>query len=162
VTAETARSPRSDSRRRRSLSRVAALLIAAFALAGALAYLRDPPWLLGMTSGLRAWETAPDGQRVRWAGAHASFFVPSDAESVRIPLRTTFDRAGEWPIAVAISVDDRSAGRLVLSDSAWRESVIRLPPPGSRRVRRIDIRADRARDDNHAVQLGEITLGAAR
>jgi hypothetical protein len=162
VAADTARSPRSNTRQRWSLRRVLGLLLAAFALAGALAYLRDPPWLLGMTSGLRGWETARDGQRVRWAGAHASFFVPSNAESVRIPLRTTFDRVGEWPIAVAISVDDRPAGRLILSDTAWRESVIRLPPPGSRRVRRIDIRADRARDDNHAVQLGEITIGAAR
>lgn len=162
MTADTARSLRLDIRRRWLLHRAPALLLAAFALAGALAYLRDPPWLLGMTSGLRAWETAQDGQRIRWAGAHASFFVPSNAESVRIPLRTTFDRAGEWPIAVAISVDDRPAGRLILSDSAWRESVVRLPPPGSRRVRRIDIRADRARDDNHAVQLGEITLGAGR
>ncbi|MEO8521396.1 MAG: hypothetical protein ABI603_08540, partial [Acidobacteriota bacterium] len=47
---------------------------------GLLGYLRDPVWLRDYSSGLRGWETAADGARVRWAGGHASFFVPSDAQ----------------------------------------------------------------------------------
>jgi hypothetical protein len=138
--------------------RGAAVIVAVLATAAALAYLRDPPWLLTMSSGVRPWETAADGTRFRWAGAHASLFVPSDARVVHVPLRTTFDRPGEWPVAVSVTIDDVAVDRVVLSDPQWRECVIRLPPPGSRRVRRLDFRADRTRDDNRAVQLGEITL----
>jgi hypothetical protein len=137
---------------------VIASILTVLALAGVLAYLRDPPWLLTMSSGLRGWETGPDGVRFRWAGPHASFFVPADARDMRLRLRTTFDRPGEWPIAVSISIDDEPVDRLVLSDPSWRESVVRLPARSSRRVRRVDVRADRARDDNRAVQLGEVIV----
>jgi hypothetical protein len=138
--------------------RTAAIVMMCIVVLAALAYLRDPPWLLEMSSGLREWERAADGTRFRWAGAHASFFVPSTAGRVRIPLRTTFDRPGEWPISVSITIDDQPADRLVLSDPGWRESVLRLPPARGRRVRRLDIRADRARDDNRAVQVGEVSV----
>ena len=141
---------------RRSL--VLASVLALLSLAGVLAYLRDPPWLLTMSSGMRNWETGPDGARFRWAGPHASFFVRADARDMRLRLRTTFDRPGEWPIAVSISIDDEPVDRLVLSDPSWRESVVRLPARGSRRVRRVDIRANRAREDNRAVQLGEVVV----
>jgi hypothetical protein len=135
-----------------------ASILTVLALAGVLAYLRDPPWLVTMSSGLRGWETGPDGARFRWAGAHASFFVPADTRDMRLRLRTTFDRPGEWPIAVSISIDDEPVDRLVLSDPSWRESVVRLPARGSRRVRRVDVRADRAREDNRAVQIGEVIV----
>jgi hypothetical protein len=137
---------------------VLASVLALLALAGVLAYLRDPPWLLTMSSGMRGWETGPDGARFRWTAPHASFFVPADARDMRLRLRTTFDRPGEWPIALSISIDDVPVDRLVLSDSSWRESIVRLPARGSRRVRRVDIRADRAREDNRAVQLGEVIV----
>lgn len=162
VTTPAARPRQSFAYRRLPLRGAAVLMVALVAIAGSLAYLRDPPWLLTMSSGLRQWQTARDGRRFRWAGAHASFFVPANARDMRLPLRTTFDRPDEWPIAVSITLDDEPADRVVLADAAWNERVIRLPPPGSRRVRRVDIRSDRARDDNHAVQVGEITLGAAR
>lgn len=129
---------------------------------GLLGYLRDPAWLRDYSSGLRGWETAADGARVRWAGAHASFFVPSDAQAVQLRLRTTFDRTGDWPITVAVALDDVPAERVVLSDPAWRTVMIRLPPGTTRRVRRLDLRADRARDGNRAFELGEITLDPPR
>jgi hypothetical protein len=137
---------------------ILAAALTAIALAGTLACLRDPPWLLSMSSGLRQWETSSDGRRFRWAGPHASFFVPSDRHDMRLPLRTTFDRPDEWPIAVSIAIDDEPAERIVLSTAEWRDVVVRLPPRANRRVRRVDLRADRARDDNRAVQVGEITL----
>jgi hypothetical protein len=135
-----------------------ASVLALLAVAGVLAYLRDPPWLLTMSSGMRDWETGPDGTRFRWAAPHASFFVRADAREMRLRLRTTFDRPDEWPIAVSISIDDEPVDRLLLSDPSWRESVVRLPARGGRRVRRVDVRADRAREDNRAVQLGEVVL----
>jgi hypothetical protein len=138
--------------------RRAILGLALAAFAAGLGYLRDPPWLLATTSGVGRWETAADGRRFRWIGGHASFFIPSTAHAAEIPLRTTFDAPGDWPVAVTIDLDDRPADRIVLSDGAWREAVVRLPLPGQRRVRRIDIRVDRTREDNRGAAMGEIRL----
>lgn len=132
------------------------------ACVGLLGYLRNPPWLRDYSSGLRAWETAADGARVRWAGAHASFFVPSDAQAVQLRLRTTFDSPGDWPITVSVALDDVPAERVVLSDPAWREVVIRMPAGATRRFRRLDLRADRVRDGNRAFELAEVTLNPRR
>jgi hypothetical protein len=139
--------------------RFALVILMCLALAAVLGYLRDPPWLATLSSGLRNWQTGADGREFRWAGAHASMFVPAGARDLRIPLRTTFDRTGDWPITVSITIDDEPVDRLVLTDARWRESRIRLPSPGSRRVRRVDIRSDRTRDDNRAVQVGHVGLG---
>jgi len=122
----------------------------------ALAYLRDPPWLLSTTSGMRPWERDAAGTRMRWLGGHASFFVPADAHVIEIPVRTTFERPDDWPIAVSVSIDDRPANRIVLTDAAWRRVVVTMPPRGWRRVRRIDLRMDRTRDDNRAAAIGEV------
>jgi hypothetical protein len=124
----------------------------------AAAYLRDPPWLLSTTSGMRSWETDASGMRMRWMGGHASFFVPAAAHSIEIPIRTTFQRPDDWPVAVSLSIDDRPADRVVLTDDRWRRVVLTMPPPGSRRARRIDLRMDRTRDNNHAAAIGQVVL----
>src|SRR5512132_3175462 len=90
-----------------------ALVIAAAACA-AFAYLRDPPWLISVTSGLRPWEIDISGRRYRWMGGHASLFVPSDARLISIPLRTSFDAPGDAAITVSIAIDDRPVDRIVL------------------------------------------------
>ncbi len=109
------------------------------------------------TSGMRGWEEVA-GRRFRWMGSHSSLFVPSDARLIEIPVRTTFDEPGDWPITVSISIDDRPGDQLVLADAEWHAIVLRMPPPGSRRVRRIDIRLDRTRDDNRGAAIGEIAI----
>lgn len=147
---------------RRRIARGAAAALSVAAAAGALAYLRDPPWLLHYTSGLRSWEVAADGTRLRSSGPHASLFVPADAREVRLRLRTTFEGPDDPPIAISIDLDDVSAERVVLAGPEWREVLIRLPRAGTRRVRRLDLRADRTRDGNRAFQLGEVTLGPVR
>lgn len=136
--------------------RVIACLAIAAALAAGLAYLRDPPWLISVTSGMRPPQTDASGRRYRWTGGHASLFVPADARAVSIPLRTTFDAPGDLPITVRISIDDRPVDRVVLMDSEWHLSTVRLPAPGTRRVRRVDIRVDRTRDDNHGAAVGDV------
>jgi hypothetical protein len=128
----------------------------AAAICGALAYLHDPPWLIDQTSGLRGWERHGTDARFRWSGAHASFFVRADAAAVEIPVSTTFDDRDARPMLVTISVDDTIAARLVLSDAAWRRVRVPLPPRGSRRVRRIDVRTSATREGNHGVRIGEI------
>ena len=134
-----------------------AIVLVAAGVCASLAYLRDPPWLLSVTSGMRPWESDVDGRRVRWMGGHASLFVPSDARSVTIPLRTTFG-PGDPPVTATISIDDRAVDRIVLEDAEWHSSRVRLPPRGTRRVRRIDIRVDHTRDDNRGAGVGEISI----
>jgi hypothetical protein len=119
-----------------------------------LAYLRDPPWLLATASGFRGWEQGTDGTRFRWMGGHASFFVSANAHTVELPVRTSL--VGEdWPITLSVSIDDRPADRIVLADGEWHSIMLRLPPPGRRRVRRVDIRLDRTRDEDHGAAIGE-------
>jgi len=135
---------------------VVVTLMVTIVVAVVLAYLHDPPWLLSTTSGMRSWERDASGARMRWMGGHASFFVPADARSIEIPVRTTFERPDDWPIAVSVSIDDRPANRIVLTDAAWRRVVLIMPSRSSRRVRRIDLRMDRTRDDNRAAAVGEV------
>jgi hypothetical protein len=121
----------------------------------ALAYLRDPAWLIGIESGFRSWETAADGTRFRWTGGHASFFVRSDAAGITVPIRTTFSSRSDGPVTVAFTIDDRPAERQLLTDDAWHRVRLVLPAGGSRRVRRIDIRVNPTRSGNRGVQVGE-------
>ena len=131
-------------------------ILALFAVLGcALWYLRDPSWLIGQTTGLRPPERAADGAIYRWSGGHASFFVPSDEQVARIPVATTFDSRGAEPMVVTFFVDDARAAGVVLTDEAWHEVAVPLPPRGSRRVRRIDIRTSVVREDNHGVKVGQ-------
>lgn len=138
--------------------RIVVTIVAVAALLAALAYLRDPPWLLSTTSGMRGWETDSSGTPLRWMGGHASFFVPANARSIELPLRTTFERADDWPVAVTVTIDDRPAERLVLRDGNWQHIVVSMPAAGSRRVRRIDLHMDRTRDDNRSAALGEVVV----
>jgi hypothetical protein len=133
-------------------------IVAVVLAAVTAAYLRDPAWLLSTTSGIRGWETDERGIKMRWMGGHASFFVPADARSLEIPLRTAFDRPDDWPVSVSVSIDDRPADQLVLADGRWHRIVLVMPPRGTRKVRRIDVRADRTRDDNRGAALGEIQV----
>ena len=136
--------------------RVAIAVIACAALAGVLAYLRDPPWLIDQTSGLRPWEQRAGQPRYRWSTAHASFFVPADAGAFDLPVSTTFDGPGDRPMLVTVTVDDEVAARAVLTDSSWTRIHVALPPAGTRRVRRVDVRTSIVRDGNHGVRIGEL------
>ena len=137
------------------VTRTLAVLCAAVA---ALWYLRDPAWLIDQTTGLRPWQRESDGRVVRWSGGHASFFVPADAGDVRVPVSTTFDDrepGGDRPMIVTFTIDDRRAARVLLTDATWREVVLTLPSPAGRRVRRVDVRTNITRTDNHGVRIGQ-------
>jgi hypothetical protein len=136
--------------------RTAKMLAILGVLVCALWYLRDPAWLIGQTTGLRQPERAADGTVFRWSGGHASFFVPSAGRTVRIPVATTFDARDAVPMVVTVFVDDVRAARVLLTDDAWHNVTVELPPSGSRRVRRIDIRTSVVREDNHGVKIGQI------
>jgi hypothetical protein len=128
--------------------------------AAAILYLRDPPWLISYTTGLRAWERADDGTRFRWSVSHASFFVPSDAGTVLLPVSTTFAAGDDKPMLVTITIDDERAARVLLEDAQWKQVTLTLPKPGSRRVRRVDVRTSLTREDYRGVRIGELKVSS--
>lgn len=138
--------------------RLATLGFIVLAVAAALAYLRDPPWLITQTTGLRGWEQQADTPRYRWSGGHASFFVRADAGTFEIPVSTTFDPRDDRPMMVTVTVDDEPAARVVLTDAGWKRVRVVLPPSGTRTVRRIDVRTSVTREDNHGVRVGAIEV----
>jgi hypothetical protein len=100
----------------------------------------------------------PAERTFRWTTGHASFFVPADAVRVGIPLSGGSDSPGNAPVTTTITIDDRPAERLELTDGTWRTIVLRLPPPGGRRSRRIDLRVDRTQPGERGVRVGEIRI----
>ena len=143
------------------MTRRVGIAATALLLVAALWYLRDPAWLATQTTGLRAPERAADGTTYRWSGGHASFFVPSDARQVRIPVSTIFDSRmprGDEPMMVTFTIDDVRAGRVLLSDPSVREVTLDMPPRGSRHVRRVDVRTSLTRDSNHGVKIGAVVV----
>jgi hypothetical protein len=144
--------------------RIVARLASLVALVAALAYLYDPPWIAGVTSGLRDWESESDGSRYRWTNGHASLFVPRDATWMTVPMRAPSATAAAGPVPVDISVDDRWVARVKVTDSS-RWARISLPLPHTRtrrRYRRVDFRVARVDPaSNHGIQLGELELTRA-
>ncbi len=134
------------------------LIVTSLLAIAALAYLRDPEWLIRVESGFRGWETGSDGRRYRWTDGHASFFVRSDGSAIDIPIRTSVAASSNIPVTVTLTIDDRLADRLVLTDDGWHRVEVQVPPRGARRVRRIDIRVDRTKDGNRGVQIGEVQV----
>jgi hypothetical protein len=125
--------------------RNAKLIAGAIVVVAALAYLYDPPWIGGVTSGMRGWDYGVPGTVFRWTNGRASLFIPSDATAVMIPLRSGFPGPDGAPVAVEIRVDDRFLATIMLRDpESW---VLQELPLGRRsthrRFRRIDFHVNR-------------------
>lgn len=143
--------------RRRTLIVVTSIVL----IAGAAWYFYDPPWIGQVTSGLRDWEEDPPGTRFRWTAGRASFFVPSGATEMTLPLRAVFPPSGSAPVTVKLSVDDRWLADIVLTDvTAWTRTTVPLPRRETRRrYRRVELRVNRTAGlYNLGVQIGEIAL----
>jgi hypothetical protein len=138
--------------------RWAAGAIVAAAVIALLAHLRDPPWLIDVTSGLEPWRTDAAGVRYRPMGGRGSFFVRSDATSITVPVRAWFASPMDSPVTATFSIDDRPAERIVLQDGNWHAVTIELRRPTSRRVRRVDIHVDRTRHWNHGLDVGAVEV----
>ena len=122
-----------------------ATAVSAMALVGALACLYDPPWIGGVTSGLRPWEEDPPGTFFRWTAGRASFFVSADATEMTLPLRSIFPEPAGGPVTVDVRADDRWLATVELTDpAAWVRPKLPLGRrSGFRRYRRIDLRINR-------------------
>jgi len=122
-----------------------AILVLPLLLIAALAYLRDPPWAGQVTSGMRAWEEDPPGTRFRWTTGRASFFIPSNATVMTLPMRAVFPGKNGRPTSVRVMVDDRFLADIELPDpDAWVRAQLPLPRrESSRRFRRVDLHVNR-------------------
>jgi hypothetical protein len=138
--------------------KIAATLLCGAVLLAALAYLRDPPWLSNVTSGLSAWENDSAGVRYRWTRGHASFFVPADSRAMVLTMRSDKDAPTDRPITAMITIDDRPAHVVSFADEDWHQVRVRLPPRGKRDVRRIDIKLDRVRSRQRGIQLQPVRV----
>jgi hypothetical protein len=126
-------------------ARRAKAIAALIALIAALAYLRDPPWIGDVTSGMRGWDYGVPGTVFRWTNGRASLFIPSDATAVMIPLRSGFPGPGGAPVTVEIRVDGRFLTTITLTDpESWVRDELPLGRRAShRRFRRIDFHVSR-------------------
>ena len=117
-------------------------VLAAVAVVG---YLYDPPWMGGVTSGLRPWEEDPPGTLFRWTAGRGTFFVPSSATSMTLPLRAVFPGPDGTPVTVDVRDDGRWLATIELNDpAAWIRTTVPLKRyAGRRRFRRIDLRVSR-------------------
>ncbi len=136
--------------------------VAVSALVAATAwYFYDPPWIAAVTSGLRHWEEDPPGTRFRWTAGRASFFIPSGATEMTLPMRALFPSPDGKPVTVKLSVDDRWLVDVELTEPArWEQPTVPLPRRATHRsYRRIELRVSRTVGFfNLGVQLGEVRL----
>jgi hypothetical protein len=139
--------------------RSAAWVATALMLVAALAYLRDPPWLMQATSGFGTWQEDETGRRYRWTTrSRASLYVPADAQVVTLPLRLGIRRADGAPVEAALALDGRVFSTIVLDDPLrWVGVTFTLPARSwPQRAVRIEIVVRRLlRRDNLGVQVGE-------
>lgn len=131
------------------------------AVLGTLAYLYDPPWIGGVTSGMRGWEQDPPGTFFRWTTGRATFFVPSSATTMTVPLRAVFPGPNGASVSVELRDDDRLLATVALPDpDAWVRPTMPLKrATGRRRFRRIDLRISRVVGPFFlGVMTGEVTF----
>jgi hypothetical protein len=138
--------------------KAAAVLVA---MAAILGYLRDPPWIGSVTSGMRPWEQDPPGTFFRWTMGRATFFVPSNATLLTVPLRAVFPGANGAPVRVEVRDDGRLVATVDLTEpAAWVRPAVPLTRyAGGRRFRRIDLRISRVVPPfNLGVMTGEVSV----
>jgi hypothetical protein len=109
--------------------------------------------------GLYDEEQAANGSRFRWTEGAATIFVPADAATLTLPIRTI----APMPQSVTILRDGRMVDKITLSDHAWHE--LRYVLTGSRsgeRFHRFDIQVSPTwRPPNDPRDIG-IMLGGYR
>ena len=129
-------------------------------LVGALIVLHDPPWAGLVASGFRSWEEDPPGTRFRWSAGRATFFIPSDATAMMLPLRTEFPGPNGGPTEVEIRSDDRPLATVRLTAAhVWVKTTLPVGGRTWRRYRRVDLRVNRVVPPFMlGVMVGEPTL----
>jgi hypothetical protein len=125
-----------------------------------LAYLYNPPWLEGVTSGFGHWEQNGAGVRFRWMGGRASFFIPAAAESVDIPFQAPVPPPPAEPFLIDVRVDGKRAMQVALREGSWVTATVPIRSGATRRrFRRIDLFANRTWSERSlSVRVGEVRV----
>jgi hypothetical protein len=143
--------------RERRLKTAAVLL----AVAAILGYLRDPAWIGGVTSGMRPWEQDLPGTLFRWTMGRATFYVPSNATLMTLPLRSVFPGPNGSPVRVDVRDDGMLVATVDLAEpDAWVRQMVPLSRyTGTRRFRRIDLHVSRVLPPyDFGVITGEVSV----
>jgi hypothetical protein len=110
---------------------------------------------------MRPWEEDPPGTHFRWTTGRASFFVPSKASEMTVPVRALFPGRNDRPVVVSVRVDDQLMFDVELRHpTEWEPITTPLPhKASSRRYRRVEVRVNRVVGPfNLGVQLGEVRV----
>jgi hypothetical protein len=136
--------------------------LAFIVVAALLAVLRDPPWLGAVTSGLSPWAQDKDGARFRWTTGHATLYVPTEAQTVIVPLRAERFTPDFLPVIVRLHVDGQPVNAIRLEDEGWQDVPIRVGlVRATRRHRRIEVRVNRTYGRLiRGIKLGEVRAKA--
>jgi O-antigen ligase len=87
--------------------------------------------------GVSGWQRSADGTAFRWAGQHATFYVPANATAIVLPLRPADSGdLGE----VELRLDGQLANRVRLAEEGWTRVRLVMPrPEGAPRFRRLEV-----------------------
>jgi hypothetical protein len=120
-------------------------IIVVIAVVAALAYLRNPPWIEDVTSGMKPWDHDESGVLYRWTEGHASFYIPTNVQTMTLPLRSAVAGPDGAPVKVELRQDGALLGIIELTTpSAWIRPTMTLRPSKTRRpFQRIDLRVSR-------------------
>lgn len=127
------------------MSRGRLSILAVLALVAGLAYLRNPPWIEEVTSGMKPWERDESGVLYRWTEGHASFYIPSNVQTMTVPVRSAVAGPDGAPVKVELRQDGALLGSIELTvPSAWTKPTFTLRASKTRRpFQRIDLRVSR-------------------
>jgi len=89
--------------------------------------------------GFYAWEEE-NGQKFRWTSRRATFFVPSSARELRLPVRASHIGANGEPTEVSIAIGGRTLHKVQLARDDWTTIRILLPREATQnRYQRVDV-----------------------
>ncbi len=105
--------------------------------------------------GLSAWQDAVDGVRYRLAGATSAVFIPSQAQTITMPVRLVRGASG---VRVHLTLDGRPADVVYVDPDRWQPLRLHLPQDRrAPRFRRLEIRVENATSDSTPIlMLGKI------
>ncbi len=123
---------------RRAVVALCAILVLTWPVRAAGAAQRFP--LDRVDWGFYGLEIDSEGQPFRWTARWSAFHVPGAARDVTVPVRRA---VAPWPSVVTVTIDGRTADRVVLDDNSWRVLHYVMSEGDDRgRFHRIELRVD--------------------
>ncbi len=100
--------------------------------------------------GLSAWQDAVDGVRYRLAGTTSAVFIPSQAQTITMPVRLV---RGASAVRLHLTLDGRPADIVSVEPDRWQPLRLHLPQGRAPRFRRLEIRVENAPADSAPILM---------